>query len=66
MDWTWSLDPEACTGCGICADLCPHSALDMPSDQAWPTQAGAACTGCMACVEECPFEAILLWRRAMA
>ena len=36
MDLTWSLFEGECTGCGICVDLCPHDAIDMPAEQVYP------------------------------
>ena len=62
--WTWVLFEGECTGCGICADLCPHGAIEMPSEEAYPIGVDRACTGCMVCVEECPFDSIIVWQRA--
>jgi len=49
-----------CTGCGICADLCPSDAILMTREMALPEPVSGRCTGCMTCVEECPFEAIVV------
>ncbi len=51
-------DPEGCTGCGACADVCPVDAVDVEggtarADRRW-------CIGCGVCVEACPVEAIRL------
>jgi len=64
MVWIWTLREDDCPGCGICVDLCPHLAIDMPCEQVHPTGLDGACVGCMVCVEECPFDAIVIWRRA--
>lgn len=64
MVWLWTLKESECTGCGICGDLCPHGAIHMPSEAAYPAGLKDRCTGCMDCVEECPFEAIVVWQRA--
>lgn len=64
MDWIWSLQEGECTGCGICADLCPHGAIHMPTEEALPAGIDGLCTGCLICVEECPFDAIVVWHRA--
>lgn len=64
MWWTWELIEGECTGCGICADLCPHEAIHMPPDRAYPAGIKDACTGCLICVEECPFGAIVVWQHA--
>jgi ferredoxin len=58
MAWQWILRQNDCTGCGICYDVCPHGAIAMPRDRAYPRDVPRACTGCMDCVEECPFDAI--------
>lgn len=56
--WDWILQQAQCTGCGICADLCPHDAIAMPRALGFPRPGPQPCTGCMICVRECPFEAI--------
>ncbi|HPA19296.1 MAG TPA: 4Fe-4S binding protein [Verrucomicrobiae bacterium] len=58
MGWHWRISQEHCTGCGICADLCPHDAISMPREAPLPKSGPEPCTGCMICVEECPFDAI--------
>lgn len=62
MAWSWRLLENACTGCGICADVCPHDAIHMPHDLALPQAIERACTGCMICVKECPFRALVVRR----
>ena len=63
MAWLWTLKEDACTGCGICADICAHGAIHMPPEDAYPAGIEDCCTGCMDCVEECPFDAIVVWQR---
>jgi Pyruvate/2-oxoacid:ferredoxin oxidoreductase delta subunit len=58
MDWQWTLISQECTGCGICADLCPHAAIEMTREMAYPEPVPGQCVGCMICVAECPFTAI--------
>jgi Pyruvate/2-oxoacid:ferredoxin oxidoreductase delta subunit len=58
MAWEWRLIQENCTGCGICADVCPHDAIRMPREVAYPLPVPAACVGCMICIDECPFAAL--------
>lgn len=60
MGWNCRILPEACTGCGICVDVCAHHALRMYGDMALPEPVPGACTGCMGCERECPFDAIAM------
>lgn len=58
MDWEWKLIQQDCTGCGICADVCPYVAISMTCQMAYPEPVPAKCVGCMICVVQCPFGAI--------
>jgi caffeyl-CoA reductase-Etf complex subunit CarE len=58
MEWEWKLIERNCPGCGICADLCPHNAIAMTREMAYPRPVPSACIGCMICVDQCPFDAI--------
>jgi len=54
------VDPEKCTGCGICIDVCPTGAIEV-NQQAVVNE--EACNGCAVCVSECPNEAIIIARK---
>ena len=54
---TYAIDPEACTGCGVCLRACPHEAITGERKQAHIIDA-ALCTRCGICREECQFDAI--------
>jgi Pyruvate/2-oxoacid:ferredoxin oxidoreductase delta subunit len=58
MEWEWILIEQNCPGCGICADVCPHDAIAMTRETAYPEPVPSACVGCMICVAQCPFDAI--------
>ena len=66
MEWQWKLIDGNCPGCGICADLCPHDAIAMTREMAYPQAVPFACDGCMVCVDQCPFDAIEVMEAAPA
>lgn len=49
--------PEACCGCGACADACPAGCIELLPDAEGflrPTVNAAECLGCGACAAACP------------
>jgi uncharacterized protein (DUF362 family)/Pyruvate/2-oxoacid:ferredoxin oxidoreductase delta subunit len=51
-------DPELCTGCGLCVDHCPVSALSMK--EPLPVVDSDICITCFCCQEICPDKAMTL------
>jgi NAD-dependent dihydropyrimidine dehydrogenase PreA subunit len=54
---TLQLDPEKCTGCGTCLEVCPRQALNLNGRKVRIANRDA-CMECGACALNCPFEAI--------
>jgi len=51
------IDPARCTGCGLCAELCPTNAVEIRANQAAIVRP-QACTYCDLCETYCPTGAI--------
>lgn len=58
-----------CTGCGICAKICPTDAIEMVQNdnpagpKKLPLIHSEKCVGCCACEQRCPFHALHMVRR---
>ncbi|MGD8902925.1 MAG: ATP-binding protein [Anaerolineae bacterium] len=50
------IDPDKCTLCGTCHDVCRYDAI-VPGDDTYRVDT-LACEGCASCVYQCPEEAI--------
>ena len=51
------VDPEICTGCGICVEVCPYEARILNEKTKIAEVNEALCMGCGACVVACPSNA---------
>jgi heterodisulfide reductase subunit A len=52
------IDPDLCTGCGVCENLCPHGAIRIENKKARTLR--ALCKGCGNCGAACPTHAITM------
>lgn len=51
------IDPEICSGCQTCVDLCAYSAIDFDARRQVSVVNGALCKGCGSCSTACPSDA---------
>jgi heterodisulfide reductase subunit A len=54
------IQPDRCSACGGCVEVCPFSAIDFNPGQTAAEVNPALCKGCGACAAACPSEAITL------
>ncbi len=57
---TSKLIPDKCTGCQMCAKVCPFNAINVVPERKKVELIEAACSGCGTCSAECPFNAITM------
>ena len=55
---TLEYEAEKCTGCGRCAEVCPHALFVMDGDRKARLTDRDLCIECGACMRNCPFDAI--------
>ena len=54
---TLKIDPEQCTGCGMCTIVCPHDVFKMHNKKAVIKNIDS-CMECGACAKNCRFGAL--------
>ena len=54
---TLSLDADACVGCGMCTEVCPHGVLMMEGRKVIAADLDG-CMECGACANNCPAGAL--------
>jgi heterodisulfide reductase subunit A len=52
-----TIDPELCSGCKLCIEICPHSAIEFLETRGISSVNEALCKGCGACTAICPNKA---------
>jgi NAD-dependent dihydropyrimidine dehydrogenase PreA subunit len=53
----YQIDPETCTGCGVCRKACPQKAISGKAKEAH-TLDPSLCIKCGICQAECKFDAV--------
>ncbi|MFZ5899265.1 MAG: FAD-dependent oxidoreductase [Bacillota bacterium] len=48
------VDPDRCSGCGICVEVCPYKAREIDAGQRIAAVNEASCRGCGTCAAACP------------
>jgi len=54
---TLKLNPEPCTGCGLCVSVCPHGVFTLEGKKVHIANLDA-CMECGACSKNCPVSAL--------
>jgi NAD-dependent dihydropyrimidine dehydrogenase PreA subunit len=54
---TLKLDRDACTGCGVCLEVCPHDVFVLEEGKSRIAHRDA-CMECGACARNCPADAL--------
>jgi len=57
---TAAIDEKICSGCQLCALVCPYSAISLDEEKKVCRVNEALCKGCGACIGGCPSDAIAL------
>jgi|TARA_Y100000294_G_C8497145_1_gene313253 NAD-dependent dihydropyrimidine dehydrogenase PreA subunit len=61
-EWDWGCDHDKCTGCNICAEVCPMGVWEMEKRNKKLKAVGMnykECMDCWSCLAMCPEGAVL-------
>jgi len=56
---TYSIDPQKCTGCDVCAHVCPTNAATGKKKEVYNIDQ-EKCIKCGACIQSCNFDAVII------
>ncbi len=60
------IDPELCTRCGLCSEICPMDVIRMDNTTGSPIiRYPEDCSNCGKCEQNCPMEAIYVSPRGV-
>jgi len=55
-----SINPLSCTGCGLCAEVCPFGLPERNNNGKYEIRSPESCIECSACQRNCPANAIIM------
>ena len=61
-----SVDRRTCTGCGLCAAICPSEVLEFKDRQVLVRQSAFGCIACGHCMMVCPSGSITVTGRGLS
>jgi len=61
FDYKLKIDEQKCSGCGLCAEVCPILALDFDPERGKAyVHDISQCLICRQCLDVCPSEAVIM------
>jgi NAD-dependent dihydropyrimidine dehydrogenase PreA subunit len=58
IKWFPTIDPDRCTGCGVCVEFCHQEVFSMDGERATVSKPYGCIVGCTGCESRCESKAI--------